>query len=282
METQTPEKLIINDDFLKGRPLSYSSLKHFRKSPKHYIQYLTKAFIPTDATIIGSIVDVIVLTPELLDKRFMLFNKPNLRTTAGKAEMAMIQDSAKANRITLITQDQLNTAKKCKESLLSVPMSRDLIEGMKQAQIKLQWTDKKRNLPLIGYVDFESHAWGEKFIVDLKTSRTADPDEYAREIVKWNLLTQLGSYLTGYHKMKYQFPYFIFLVVENKEPFNVSVNFVDDKLASQAKEEFDATLTAFRYCMDNDLFHQGYEFRLQSGLNYFSINIPKYYKPKFM
>ena len=79
----------------------------------------------------------------------------------------------------------------------------------------------------------------------------------------------------------YKFPYFIFLAVENAEPFNVSVNFVDSKTAEEAKEEFDATLTAFRYCMDKDLFHQGYEFRLQSGLNYFSIQTPKWYKRKF-
>ena len=281
MEIQTPEKLIINDAFLKGRPLSYSSLKHFRKSPKHYIHYLTKPFIPTDATIIGSITDCLVTTPKLFDKKFMLFNKPNLRTTAGKAEMAMIQNSAKANRITLLTQEQLNTANQCKESLMSVPMSRELIEGMKQSQIKLQWTDKKRNLPLIGYVDFESHVWGEHFIVDLKTTRNADPDDFIRDIIKFDYYTQLGAYLTGYHKAKYKFPHFIFLAVENAEPFNVSVNFVDSKTAEMAKEEFDNTLIAFRYCMDKDLFSQGYEFRLQSGLNYFSIQMPKWYKSKY-
>lgn len=277
-------KIVIDQAFIEGRPLSYSSLKKFRKSPKHYCQYLTEPKKLSDAMILGSIIDVLVLTPELFDKKYMVIDeKPNLRTNIGKEAWQKLLTQAQANKQLMCTKEQLKTAKYCQESLLSNPDSSRLLLAKTRTQVKLEWRDKGTNLPCIGYVDFESKAWDEDFVVDLKSTNDADPDNFNRDIFNedYQYFLQAGSYLVGYHKAKYRFPYFVNLAVETKSPYNVSVNFYDAKVAEMCKSEFQGTLQAFRYCLNNNLFHQGYEFRLAEGLSYFSVKAPGWFRPRY-
>ena len=108
-----------------------------------------------------------------------------------------------------------------------------------------------------------------------------DPADFGRLAYFRDMVVQCGAYLDGYHKMKYKFPYFIFIVVEPQEPFNVAVNFVDNKTANYCREEWAGTLKAFRYCLDNEQFDKGYEFRLFDNMDYFSMDLPGYAKPLF-
>ncbi len=272
--------LDINEEFLEKRPLSYSSLKHFRKSPKHYIKYLTEPRVSTDATLQGSVIDCLVLTPEMFEKRFMIFNKPNTRTNKGKAELLKMETIAMQNKLTLVTQEMVDVANRAKESLYYHADARVLLEHMTKTQVKIQWRDRATKLPLIGYVDFETRCWGEHFIVDLKSTRDADPDEFIRDIFKFDYELQCGAYRAGYMRTKFAFPYFIFLCVETSEPFNVSVNFCEPKFIEASEQEFYGALRAFRYCMDNHLFDKGYEFWLFGTKQYHAVRMPGYWKSK--
>lgn len=281
-------KIIINQAFIEKRNLSKSSLVKFRQSPKHYVEYIESPRVEKDAYIIGNLVECLLndlaLKTKTYEKTFQVFTK-----ATGTGSVAKNQESyelATKNKLTLITAEVLQNAKYAVESIMSVDMSKQLVDNIKKNQIHLKWRDKKTNLPIHGFVDYESNVWGEKFAWDLKTTGTsagtsADPDEIARQVLKWEYHIQTGCYLTGYHKMKFQFPYFMFLFVEVKPPYNVSTMFCESKFVEQAKLEFDGTLTAFRYCLDNNLFHQGYEFRLAEAMNYFALRMPTWYKPKY-
>lgn len=273
---------MITDEFLKTRPLSPSSLKAFRKSPRHYLMYLNKTFVQSDAMKLGSLIDCLALEPESFKKRYLVINsKPNMRSNAGKEEWEMFASEAMLNKQSIITQEDLDTAQRSVESLYSYKVSRELLEAKKNVQGEIRWTDKKTGLPILGRIDFESEAWGNKFIVDLKSARDADPDVFNRQAYDFDYHFQAGGYLEGYHKKRFQFPSFIFLAVETSEPFNVSVNFCEQKYTEQGKVEFRGTLMAFRYCMDHNLFDSGYEFRLMGLGEYFPMRLPSYYKPKY-
>ena len=271
----------VDQNFIENRPLSYSSLKAFAKSPKHYIEYLNKPYEPTEALILGQLIDCLVLTPKLYENKFMVYQKPNLRTNAGKAEMESITEQARKEKLTLITQDQYTKAEICKQSLMDLDESRELIEKKTKVQTKLEWRDKTNNLPIVGYADMESKAWEGDWIVDLKSTKSADPDDFVRDAVKFGYQIQCGGYLDGFYKKFFRFPGFIFLAVETSEPYNVSVNICDNKYVEKAKEEWYGLLKAFRFCLDNDYFDKGYEFRLFGTKDYFNMTIPGYYKPSY-
>jgi len=275
--------LVITQEYIENRPLSYSSLKRFRKSPKHFIQYLTSPKKVTDATLLGKVIDCLVLTPEKFDKEFMVGNKPNLQSNKGKEEWANMLALASKNKQLICTPEQVKIANFCKESLLSTPESARFLETKTRTQVHLEWRDKANNLPIHGWVDFESKAFDEDFVVDLKSTKDADPDEFNKDIFNtdYQYYFQGGCYLVGYHRAKFRFPYFVDLAVETVEPYNVSVNYFDAKVAEIAKNEFYGTLKAFRYCLNNNLFHQGYEFRLPEGMGYFSVKVPGWWKPRY-
>jgi len=269
----------ITQEFLEGRPLSYSSLKQFRKSPKHYIQYLTKPFAPSAEMMLGTLVHTLTLEPEEFEKRYMLYVKPT-GTGSVAAKNNLIDIANQAKRI-LITQEEVDTAKIIHQALMDHEQSRILIENRRKVEINLRWRHKETNLPLTGKIDFESRAWDTDFILDLKTSRDSDPDEFLKQAVKLDYHMQVGSYSDGYPRKFFKFPNFMFIVVETVEPYNVSVMFCDNKYVEQAKDEFYGTLLAFRRCMDKGLFNQGYEFRLMETRDYFSMRLPGWYRPKF-
>jgi exodeoxyribonuclease VIII len=274
------DKIQITDAFLKERPLSYSSLKQFRRSPKHYIYYLTQPRIETDALLLGQAIDILALTPDRFPQKFIVAPEINKRTNEGKREWELLIANAIENKQTVISQEMAETAKRCVESLYSVDVSRQLLENRINTQSKLDWTDKENQLPLTGRIDFESTVWDDHFIVDLKSTHNADPVDFHRDIFKYDYQIQAAMYVTAYARTKFQFPSYIILAVETVEPYNVSVNFVESATIEEAKRELEATLKAFRFCMDNNLFHQGYEFALQT-LDYFAVRYPGYYKRKY-
>jgi hypothetical protein len=270
----------INEAFVESRPLSYSSLKHFRKSPRHYIQYLTEPFVQSDEMRLGSLVDCLILEPERFEERFYLYVRPSLRSNAGKEEMEGL--ITQANGRMMIEQDTLDVAKICVARLLEVPESKIFFENKRKVQHTLKWTDRETGLPLVGKPDFDCVIDDTLFVCDLKTTRSADPEDFNRDIVKLDYILQCGMYLEGYHKRFYKFPEFVFICVETSPPYNVSVNYADPKFKSMAQQELRGTLKAFKMCMDKQLFELGYEFRLMGLNSYFSIHLPGYYRPKFI
>ena len=280
-EKKSDVKLVINDAFLAKRPLSYSSLKHFMKSPKHYIHYIQDKFVQTDQMRIGSAIDCKLLEPDNFDEKFMIANKPDLRNKSNKEKWQLVLIEANETKKTIITTDQMVIVKSAVNSVMDHVDTRILIEKKTKVQVPLKWIDKVGNLPIRGFVDFETKAWNTDIVVDLKTTNNADPEEFVKQAVKMYYHTQMATYLRGYERTQFRFPEFIFLCVETTEPFNVSINYCDSNFKKIAKDELLGTLKAFRYCIDNEKFDTGYEFRLMETMNYFSMRIPGYYKKRY-
>lgn len=284
MANETSVKLITGDDitleFLEKRPLSYSSLKAFRKSPKHYLLYLNGKYVPSDAQRLGSLVDCLALSPEKLKTDYMLISyKPT--GTGSKKAWEDILEQASLNKQIVVTQEDLTKAQKCVEALEADPVSRELLANKRNVQGTWRWIDRQTKLPCLMKIDYETRCWDTDFIVDLKTGQDADPDEVGRAVLKYDYLFQTGMYLEGFYKKFFKFPKFIFQFVETSEPFNTSINFCEDKFTEQARAEVTGTLLAFKYCMDNQLFHMGYEFRLLGLNDYFALRLPPWYKRKY-
>ncbi len=274
-------QLIIDQDFIEKRPLSNSSLKEFRRSPKHYIEYIKTPFIDTDATILGKAIECLVLEKEKYKEKFVIADKPDLRSLAAKEAWNTILIEADINKKTVISTEKNEIALICAENLLTHPDAKLYIENRKKIQIKLNWRNKETNLPCLGFADFESIIDEQEFVCDIKAFYDADPDRFSYFIKERQMYLQAGMYLDAYHKIWYRFPDFIFILVETQPPYNVTVEYCDNKFVEIAKEEFFGTLKAFRYCMNNNQFHMGYEFRLFGTKDYFRAEIPKYYSPKF-
>ena len=271
----------INDEFLKDRPLSYSSLKEFWKSPAHYIDYITKPKTISDAMILGQVVECLVFDEKIFQDKFEVYQKFPKRSNADKEKWQLMCESAKDNKITLVDNDMYANAVIMAESVKNTPETSYYIDKVLSIQKKLSWTDKKTKLPIIGYVDVECEIDENLIIIDFKTSQSSNPDEFMKNAAKFGYELQVGAYLTGYHKQHYKFPDFMFMVVESSPPYNATMIHCPGDYCEYAKDEFDHMLTAFRYCMDKNEFHRGYHF-WNAEMPYFNMEKPRWKKQKYM
>lgn len=269
----------MNMEQLMARPLSYSSLKQFAKSPKHFMQYRIKPFVPSEAMILGSAFEDLVFDDENFDKKYQVFIKAK-----GAGSVAINKEAySKASQagLTLITEEMMEKLEAMKESLMSTDYVRPYIDNVKAKQVRLRWNDKKTGLPFLGYADLECEVYDEMFVIDLKTTFNGDPDDFPKQAYNLHYNLQWATYSEGYYNMKFKFPYFAYLAVESVDPFNVSLFFIESKTMEESKDEWRATVDAFSYCLKEQLFHQGYEFRMALGMSYFAMRKPGYYRPKF-
>lgn len=278
----TPQMgLNLTQEQLEKRPLSYSSAKLFQESPRHYAsKFIAKTpYIPSAGVIIGKITDILVLEEDKFDKTFRVLDKAKGTGSREINKENLLQ--AQKDGVMIISKDDLQTAKYCKESIMDHNEARQLIEAKKNVQKKLEWRNKATNIPLLGYLDFEANVWDTDFIVDLKTGISADPDEFNRAIANFKYHIQGGFYRNYYKIKQFRFPEFLNLCVETKEPYNTTIMFYEGKLMQQAEDEFLGTLLAFRKAMNEKRFHEGYDFRLFDNNSYFAARLPGYYKPKY-
>ena len=264
---------------LQSRPLSYSSLKQFRKSPKHYVQYITQdRKPPSEAQIVGSAFEMLLLEPEKFKSDVFIYSKPNMRSNAGKEEWEQIKIRGQGKL--MITEEIEKKVKLMVENTRACDEMMQYVDSITKQQTRLRWTDKKTGIPFIGYADAEGNAFGGDWCFEIKTAQSADPKDFIRDFYKWEYNIQVASYAIGYHKAQFRFPDFAVLVFETSEPYNCAPFMVESKTLEQAKEEWRASVDAFKFCMDEELFDRGYEFLLNT-MDYFAIRQPGYYKPRF-
>jgi len=110
---------------LEERPLSFSSLKEFAKSPKHYMDYISKPKTPpTDAMKLGSAVHCMILTPELFNDQFAVAPEINKRTNAGKEEWALFASQNEGKDI--LANDDYEHARRL--STIAMPLKRNGVQ----------------------------------------------------------------------------------------------------------------------------------------------------------
>jgi len=269
--------MLISRDFIEKRPLSYSSLKQFRKSPAHYIYYL-QVRKKTPAMDLGSVVDCLVLEPEQFNSRFIVLEKPNLRKKENKEawENKLIEASKKG--LTVIDTDTYITAQICQQSIYDNAEAMRYINAKTAVQNTIYWRDPKTGLKNVSKIDLEAVMGNEHFIVDLKTTNNGEPEQFIKQAAQLDYELQAGGYTLAYRYKRFLFPYFLFLTVETQPPFNVTLMFCDDKYIERAQDEYKGTLLAFNNCIEQNSFKMGYDFYFAN--EYKTMRIPTWKRQK--
>ena len=262
-----------------NRPLSYSSLKHFRKSPQHYLEYIAGEFKQTPAMIEGSILDILLLEPHRADDQFAVSPKFDRRTNKGKEAFSEFMEANKGKLI--VDEETLERIFKAVEAVHKDEDAMYYLNRVKKVQVPLMWKDPETGLMNRGFVDGESEPeTQDEFILDLKKTADAATNPFIRQAYNLDYHLQVGGYTLGYKRQKFRFPDFIHLAVETTPPFGVNIFRADSKYIEQAQEEYQHTLRAFKYCIDHGLFHQSYAFH-RFSVRYNRMELPGYARPVF-
>lgn len=274
-----------NPEFDK-RPLSYSSLKAFQKSPQHFVEYRTTRFEPTASMVFGQIVDILILTPDEYDSKFAIMpadiKKPtSAQVNAAKPAPATLVQIERYNAWTeenkgktWIDQEDADLAAFLAKKTFENAKAKELLSRVVRTQDKVSWDHKGTGLPIIGYKD----ATGDSFIMDLKSANDGSPDGFTKNAFGFGYHIQVGSYLDAEETLFGKFPDFYFLVVETVAPYNISVYKADKDFIALGKQQFNDLLQQVKFCAENNLWYQGYEFHSATGWH--SLDLPGWAKNK--
>lgn len=256
---------------LSDRPLSYSSLSAFQRSPSNYIEYLTMPRMKSDAFLLGDAVDCLLLTPDDFEKRFAVSPKFNKATTVGKEGAAKFAKEA-ANK-TVIDEAMYAKALRMVNNFKNNAHTNAFLCKLTQTQREIKFTDKETGLPLIAKLD----GTGENLICDLKTTQNASPEEFSRSVFNYGYHLQAAIYSEGMKSIG-QHCDFYWLCVESSAPYGCSVIKAHKDVLAYGKQELRKLLDMFRYCLDNDLWKSSYDFWTGTGVS--EISLPGWLKNK--
>ena len=262
---------------LEKRKLSYSSLKQFARSPIHFIQYLNEKFEPTDSMILGSVVDCLLLTPDEFENQYLVIPKIDRRSKAGKEAYAEAQSKAAENNLTIVSEAQYNTAQIMVEQVWNNQEAATILNATTETQKRIEW--KHKGLPFNGFLDgagqFEQ---GKKFIFDLKTTSDSSLDNYTKQLINLKYDLQIAMYYLAYTRQNFEQPMAFHIVVENKAPYTCNVFRLSDTVLETGKQIYDKLCDDFKNCLENDLWHMGYEYFQQPAQ---ILDLPDWYINKF-
>lgn len=253
---------VITLDFLKGRPLSKTSLMQFRKSPAHYRHYLTAPKDDTPALVFGRLFDCMVLTPDETEKRFVVMPKFGRKKTDEEAKEEWILANAGK---TFVSEEMVKTAEAMKEAVFASERAASYLNVAGQTQRRLTWEDKDTGLPMLSYVDADGTEPVD-FIVDLKSAADASEEAFTRDAYKYGYHLQTAIYLEGFRRKLFRFPKFVFVVVEKEPPYGVAVyDKLSDAFLKLGQQELATLREEFLYAMKENLFEKTYDFRTTDG-----------------
>lgn len=252
---------MITIESLKERPLSYSSLKEFSKSPRHYVSYLNKRTEATPAMMYGSMVHCLLLTPELFDKQFAVMGAVDRRTKDGKIAYEEFVKSAEGKDV--VTEQDYREVKQLTDYLMTFPYIEKVIKDCYDKEF--HWESDNKGLPIHGYFD----GVAKDYVLEIKTTQDANPKTIINDFYNrmYHLQAGMYNYATG-KPIKY-------LIIETKAPNCFYLADADSMYVDFGKHKMNSLLKSFKECMDNNTWDMSYDFHTGGDIN---ISLPSWVK----
>lgn len=221
-----------------------SRLKAFRKAP--ILSQIERE--ETAAMRMGSLVHCAILEPNLLESRYTVTDLDRRGTKAWDAEEA----AAKANNTELVKKADWQIAMEMRDAVWKNAIARECLDGC-EVEVAARWTDPVTGLACKAKADAISRKLG--YLIDVKTTTDAHPNEFKRQFAKLGYWLQETYYRWGFaaagfgedHDAADPTP-FIFISVEKERPHLVSLYEMAKSHQRECAKEMRSILDRYAAC----------------------------------
>lgn len=251
----------VTQELLNERPLSYSSIKEFAKSPRHYINYINAKRDPSKEMNMGSVIHTLLMYPSEFSDTFAVAPDVDRRTKEGKMIWEQFNETS-GNKM-IVSESDLAEANSIVDIVISSPSVSSIVG--KCHSFEQEFRIDHMGLPYRGFVDGIS----DSFILEVKTMSDASPQNIIREFYNRKYHIQAALY-----SMVFKLPV-KYIIIETKAPYNFIVADASSDYIDKGREELNWLSERFKLCMDLDAFSSGYQFNLD---NVFEVGLPSWIK----
>lgn len=209
---------------------------------------------PSEDMVLGSAFHKIVLEPETFYDEFAVMPNVDGRTTQGKRLKKQFEET-KGNK-QVITQDQLETICGMRDSIMSNPYARKLING--NIEQSMYFTDDLTKVECKCRPDVWRKVSDRVVITDLKSAKSVMPNDFMRDCVKYHYDLQTAMYREGASKVlgvpKDNID-FVFIAVEKKPPYLLNIMQADTYVIQKGEADFREYIGTYAECKEKNVWY---------------------------
>jgi len=261
------------EEYKKIDAFNYSKIRWILKSPKHFKYHLENPEPPSDAMVLGQLVDCLALSPGEFSSKFAVLpetyydekakedKKFNLNSTICKGIKAALDNSGKI----VVKNQQIAVAAEMVKSLMEHEKIKVAIEDS-QHQVCIVWIDCDTGVKCKGLVDMLC----PDGITDLKTAPDVSPKAFPFKVNSFLYHVQGAFYSDGLtaNSNGIILPYQI-AGVESDPPYCAAIYVVEENSLLTGREIYKYALKVYKDCVENNCW-PGYSQFVEP------LNIPPY------
>ena len=242
-------------DYYNAEGIRRSDLWKMDESPEKCRFYMDNPVEPTPAMAFGSAAHKLILEGcDEFAKEYAVAPNVDKRTKAGKEEWEAFQAENAGKAI--VSQDDYNTIVDMAMQIGRTPLAYKLLNGKGTVEEAFFWTDPDTGEKCKVKTDRITRFNRKTYIIDYKTTMTADTFHFNSEIWKRGYFMQAAMYAEGWKiaNKKRKLPGFLFLAQEKKPPYSVNVIEVSEEVMNAGLAKFHELLNLYHDCKTLDVW----------------------------
>jgi hypothetical protein len=228
---------ISNKDYHAHPALGSTSLKTLAtKTPAHY-QWDKTHPKSSDAFTLGTAAHSLILEDDT--SQFVVVDSANWLTKDARTAKA---EALASNKVPLLTKE-FEQVQAMRDAVMANPLAKAAFTGHR-AEASVFWEEDGLDLKC------RPDAWKPGVLVDLKTSRNADPNEFGKTAHEYGYHQSAAHYIDGVKALTGEELPFHFVLVEKTEPYLVSVVELDTEAVNIGRQLNDRAKRIYRECTE--------------------------------
>lgn len=226
--------------------VSKSNLDKLAVAPALYRYGLDNPSLPTDAMRTGTILHTAVLEPDRFKFDYVAAPVCDRRTSEGKALWSSFLLTAGDREV--VTADEYERALAMRDAVYAHPAARKALTANRW-KIEASIFGELEGVPVRCRPDMLRT---DHIVVDVKTTKNASPDEFAKSVANYRYHVQSAFYgdlierVTGQPTRA-----FIFIAVETVPPYLVAVYVASEPMTFKGRELYRRDLETYRKCAES-------------------------------
>jgi exodeoxyribonuclease VIII len=247
MSATTIRHDLTNAEYHASPAISKSGLDLIHRAPALYRWRQANPAEQTPAMRLGTLTHAIVLEPDLFERETAVRPEGiDRRTSVGKADLAAFELEAEGREI--ISSEKGAKLAAIRDAVRSHPAAAKALADSPVIEQSIFW-----DVDGIACRCRPDAVTARGVIVDLKTTRDASPDGFAKSVAQYRYHVQAAFYFDGYKAAFGEAPRgFVFIAVEAEPPYLVAVYVASEAMTNRGRHDYRADLETFRRCQDTD------------------------------
>lgn len=196
---------------------------------------------PSDAQDLGTAAHKLILG---VGMEIHVVDASDYRTKAAREER---DEATAAGKLALLPKENAQVQAMADAVRLHPVAGRIFVPGNGQPEQSLFHQDPDTGVWLRSRLDWMTD---RALIVDLKTSRSANPPSFARSVADYRYHVQDAFYRRIYHAITGDWPRFVFVVLEKEPPYLVTICELDDDAVAYGSSLTQQAIERYRDCTE--------------------------------